>query len=141
MAIYHLHHGFVGRSSGRSSVQSAAYIAGEKLFEERREKLVDYTKRASDVEIVNTLAPEHSKYKDLSVWNEVETFEDKYAERHYKTAETIGNYKESAQTAATIILALPNELSVETNSELLEKFINTRFTSRGLISTYAIHNN
>ena len=141
MAIYHLHSGFVSRSSGRSSVQSAAYIAGEKLFEERREKLVDYTKRASDVEIVNTLAPELSRYKDLSVWNEVENFEDKYAERHYKTPETIGNYKESAQTASTIILALPNELSVATNSELLEKFINTRFTSRGLISTYAVHNN
>ena len=141
LAIYHLHSGFVSRSSGRSSVQAAAYITGEKLFEERREKLADYTNRASDVEIVNTLAPECSKYKDLSVWNEVEKFEDKYAERHYKTPETIGNYKESAQTASTIILALPNELSVATNSELLEKFINTRFTSRGLISTYAIHNN
>ena len=141
MAIYHLHHGFVGRSNGRSSVQSAAYITGEKLYEERREKLADYTKRAGDVEFVNTLAPEHSKYKDLSVWNEVEKFEDKYAEKHYKTEESVANYKESAQTASTIILALPNELSLESNKELLEKFINTRFTSRDLISTYAIHNN
>ena len=141
LAIYHLHSGFISRSSGRSSVQAAAYIAGEKLFEERREKLADYTQRASDIEIVNTLAPENSKYKDLSVWNEVERFEDEYAEKHYKTPETVGNYKESAQTASTIILALPNELSLETNTELLEKFINTRFTSRGLISTYAIHNN
>ncbi len=141
MAIYHLHQGLVSRSGGRSSVQSVAYIAGEKLYEERLEKLADYTKRARDVEFVNTLAPEHSKYKDLSVWNEVEKFEDKYAEKHYKTEESIANYKESAQTASTIILALPNELSLKNNKELLEKFINTRFTSRGLISTYAIHNN
>jgi len=45
------------------------------------------------------------------------------------------------QTASTIIWALPNELSIETNKELLEKFINTRYTRRGLISTYAIHKN
>ena len=38
-------------------------------------------------------------------------------------------------------MALPNELSIEKNKELLEEFINTRFTSRGLISTYAIHKN
>ena len=34
MAIYHLHSGFVSRSSGRTSVQSAAYICGEKLHED-----------------------------------------------------------------------------------------------------------
>ncbi len=39
------------------------------------------------------------------------------------------------------MLALPNELSIENNKELLEEFINMRFTSRGLISTYAIHKN
>ena len=141
MAIYHLSQGFISRSGGRSSVQSAAYISGEKLYEERREIIADYTKRKGDVICVKTLAPEKSKYKDINVWNKVEKFEDEYAEKYYKTEETIANYKACAQTATTIVLALPNELSIEKNKELLEEFINTRFTSRGLISTYAIHNN
>ena len=141
MAIYHLSQRFISRSGGRSSVQSAAYISGEKLYEERREIIADYTKRKGDVICVETLAPEKSKYKDINVWNKVEKFEDEYAEKYYKTEETIANYKECAQTATTIVLALPNELSIEKNKELLEEFINTRFTSRGLISTYAIHNN
>ena len=51
MAIYHVHHGFVSRSTGRSSVQSAAYICGEKLYEERREKFADFSKKAGEVAI------------------------------------------------------------------------------------------
>ena len=139
MAIYHVHHGFVSRSTGRSSVQSAAYICGEKLYEERREKIADFSKKAGEVAVTNTLFPENSKYRDIGVWNAIENFEDRYAEEHFKTEETQENYKSSAQTASTIVVALPNELSVETNKELLEEFINTRFTSRGLITTYAIH--
>jgi len=139
MAMFHLHHGFVSRSTGRSSVQSAAYICGEKLYEDRRDKNVDYSNRNKDVALVKTLAPEHSKYKDLSVWNEIENFEDRYAEKHFKTDETREKYKSCAQTASTIVLALPNEFSIKTCEELLDKFIDIRFTSRGLITTYAIH--
>ena len=139
MAIYHVHHGFVSRSTGRSSVQSVAYICGEKLYEERRAKIADFSKKAEEVAVTNTLFPENSKYRDIGVWNAIENFEDRYAEEHFKTEETRENYKSSAQTASTIVVALPNELSVETNKELLEEFINTRFTSRGLITTYAIH--
>ena len=139
MAIYHLHAGFVSRSSGRTSVQSAAYICGEKLHEDYRNKNVDYSKRANDVVCYNTLAPEHSKYKDISVWNEIESFENRYADNCFKSDETRENYKSSAQTAQTIVVALPNELCTETSKELLTKFITTRFISRGLITTYAIH--
>jgi ATP-dependent exoDNAse (exonuclease V) alpha subunit len=140
MAIYHLHVGFVSRSSGRSAVQSAAYICGENLHEERRNKTADYTRKASEVEAKATLVPERSKYKGLEVWNAAENFEDCYAERHCHSEETRNNYLNSARTARTVVVALPNELSVGSNRELLEKFIKTRFVSRGLISTYAIHN-
>jgi thymidine kinase len=109
------------------------------LHEDRRGIFADYSVNKKDVISYKILAPENSRYKDLSVWNVVENFEDKYGDSHYKTEETRANYKESAQTASTIVLALPNELSVEVCQELLEKFIDTRFTSRGLISTYAIH--
>ena len=120
-------------------MQSAAYICGEKLYEERRAKIADFSKKAGEVAVTNTLFPENSKYRDIGVWNAIENFEDRYAEEHFKTQETRENYKSSAQTASTIVVALPNELSIETNKELLEEFINTRFTSRGLITTYAIH--
>ncbi|MDR0753305.1 MAG: AAA family ATPase, partial [Holosporaceae bacterium] len=140
MAIYSLHVGFVSRSSGRSAVQSAAYICGENLHEERRDKTADYSKRGGDVAFVNTLAPEHSKYKGLEVWNAAENFEDFYADKHFKDENARIKFKESAQIAQTIIVAIPNEFSLETSQELLEKFINTRFVSRGLITTCAIHN-
>lgn len=139
MAIYHLHSGFVSRSSGRSAVQAAAYISGEKLHEDRRNQTIYYHKQQNEVALVKTLSPENSRYKDIAVWNVIENFEDKYAENHFKSAETQENYKMSVQTASTIVLALPNELSIKTNEELLDKFINTRFTDRGLITTYAIH--
>ncbi|MCR4623117.1 MAG: MobA/MobL family protein, partial [Alphaproteobacteria bacterium] len=116
----------MSRSTGRSSVQSAAYICGEKLYEERRAKIADFSKKAGEVAVTNTLFPENSKYRDIDVWNAIENFEDRYAEEHFKTEETRENYKSSAQTASTIVVALPNELSVETNKELLEEFINTR---------------
>lgn len=139
MAIYHLHSGFVSRSTGRSAVQSAAYISGKELHEDRRNIEASYHKEKNEVVLTKTLVPEHSKFKDISVWNEIENFEDKYAEQHFKTPETCENYKCSAQTAMTIVLALPNELSNKSNEELLDKFIDIRFTSRGLITTYAIH--
>lgn len=139
MAIYHLHSGFVSRSTGRSAVQSAAYISGEKLYEDRREMTVNYHKKLNEVALVKTLYPDNSKYRDISVWNTLENFEDRYAEQFFKTEKTRENYKSSAQTASTIVVALPNEFSIKTNEELLDKFINTRFTDRGLITTYAIH--
>lgn len=139
MAIYHLHCGFVSRTAGRSVVQAAAYISGEKLYEERRGQCACYHKNSNKVVLVKTLAPDNSKYKDISVWNAIENFEDKYAEKHFKSEKTQENYKTSTQTGYTVVLALPNELSNQTNEELLDKFINTRFTDRGLITTYAIH--
>ncbi|MDR0606285.1 MAG: AAA family ATPase [Bacteroidales bacterium] len=140
MAIYHLHVGFVSRSSGRSSVQAAAYICGEKLQEDRRAKIADYSHKASEVIAKETLAPEHSKYRDLQVWNSAENFEDAYVKGRYKTEETKMTYLSNAQTAMSLTMALPHELSLEKNRALVREFVNTRFTSRNLITTYAIHN-
>jgi len=80
MAMYHLSHGFVSRSSGRTSVQSAAYISGEKLHEDYRNKNINYRNKSQEVTYHKTIAPEHSKYKDISVWNSIENFENRYAD-------------------------------------------------------------
>ena len=139
MAIYHFTSGFVSRSSGRSAVQNAAYISGEKLYEERREKLIDYRNRNHDVFAVKTLS-QNSEFRSLEVWNKFENFEDKYADILYPNKiEAREKYISSAQTAQTIIAALPKELSLQSNQELVEEFANQRFVERGLVVTYAIH--
>jgi len=138
MAIYHLHAGFVTRSTGRTSVQSAAYICAENLHEDYRDKNIDYRKKSYDLVCSATIAPEHSKYKDLTVWNAIENYENRRAESYYKTEETKNNYLSTARTARTIVVALPKELSDECNRELVEKFAKEAFLSRNLIATFAI---
>ena len=43
MAIYHLSAKIVGRSGGRSAVAAAAYRSGERLYDERHERVHDYS--------------------------------------------------------------------------------------------------
>lgn len=142
MAIYHMNVGFVSRSTGRSAVQCAAYISGEKLHESRRDLPVDYRNRHSDIAFCQTFAPNHAPewMKDLSVWDKLESFEDTYALQRYKSDETREKYLGSAQTAQTYVMALPKELSPQVWQELMTEFVNERFVSRNLIATLAIHN-
>jgi nucleoside-triphosphatase THEP1/5S rRNA maturation endonuclease (ribonuclease M5) len=142
MAIYHMNVGFVSRSTGRSSVQSAAYITGEKLHESRRDLTANFQNRSSDVAFTETLAPELApvKFKELSVWDQLESFEDEYAYARFPhNQEARDKYINSARTAQTVVVALPKELSMEVSKELVEEFVKTRFVSRGLIVTYACH--
>ena len=142
MAIYHLSHGMVSRSTGRSSVQSAAYITGEQLHESRRDLNVNYQNRHSDIAFTDTLAPEHAPqvFRDTNVWNVLERFEDEYSVKRFPyNLEAREKYQDSAQTAQTIVMALPRELEVEVAKELVEEFAKERFVSRNLIVTYAIH--
>ena len=156
MAIYHLNIGHISRSTGRSSVQSAAYVTGEKLFESRRELKISYHNRQSDVVAHQTLAPDDCPEfcRDLAVWDRLESFEDDYAFKRYPRDEkSRDNYINTARTAMTVVVALPREFfsaeryqSIDKLSpdhvavELVETFVRERFVSRGLIATYAIHN-
>ena len=122
-------------------MQSAAYITGEKLHESRRDLSVNYQNRHSDIAFTMTLAPEYAppKFHTLGVWDLTENFEDTYGNKHYKTDETRSIYLNSAQTAQTIVVALPRELSVDVCKELVTQFAKERFVARGLIVTTAIH--
>jgi hypothetical protein len=141
MAIYHLHAGFVSRSTGRSAVQSVAYIAGEKLSETRRGLVADYRGRSSDVAFSKTLSPEGApaRMSTLAVWDELEEFEDMYAFARYMDEEARERFLNSAQTAQTLVVALPKELVQESWEELTQEFAQECFISRGLIVTIAIH--
>ncbi|MBP9829103.1 MAG: AAA family ATPase, partial [Proteobacteria bacterium] len=124
-----------------SSVQSAAYITGEQLHESRRDLNVNYRNRHSDIAFTTTLAPEYApkEFHQTTVWDLFENFEDTYAYQRYKTDQTREQYLNSAQTAQTIVVALPRELSVDVCHELVTQFAKDRFVSRGLVVTLAIH--
>ncbi len=142
MAIYHLSIGHVSRSTGRSSVQSAAYITGSCLYESRRDLTTNYENRYSDILSSDTLAPEYAsdEFRELSIWDKLESFEDEYAkERYPNDLDARDKYQDSARTAMTIVVAIPKELSVESAKELVEEFSKTRYVSQGLIVTYAMH--
>lgn len=143
MAIYHLSQGHVSRSSGRSSVQSAAYITGSCLYESRRELRADYSRRHSDIVAALTIAPKHVKgdLTTLLVWDKLEQFEDIYGKARFKTPETQEQYLSSACTAMTIVMAIPRELTEQNCIKLVDEFARSRFVSRGLVVTYAVHSN
>lgn len=142
MAIYYFHVGFISRSTGRSAVQSAAYITGNQLEETRRNITADYRNRSSDIIFSTTLAPDHAPayMKNLGVWNALETHEDQYASLRYRTEINQEKYKSCAQTAQTIVVALPKELTPGVWKELVTDFVRERFVSRGLVVSLAIHN-
>lgn len=142
MAIYHVSHGAVTRSTGRSSVQSAAYISGLNLHETWRNIPAFYPHQVANVVYTKTLAPHYAPEwaKDVKeVWNRLEEFEDFYADQYFKTDRTRKNHKDHAQLAQTIVIALPREFPVEISREAIEELIEERFISRGLIVTYGIH--
>ena len=122
-------------------MQSAAYITGEQLHESRRDLNVNYRNRHSDIAFTATLAPDHAPemFHNVGVWDHFENFEDTYAYQRYKTDQTREQYLNSAQTAQTIVVALPKELSVDVCHELVTQFAKDRFVSRGLVVTLAIH--
>ncbi|MCR4745518.1 MAG: MobA/MobL family protein [Lachnospiraceae bacterium] len=125
MALYHFTVTQVKRSRGKSSVASAAYIAGERIHDDYYGKTYDY-RRKSGVLFSNILIPEHApeRLKDrATLWNEVESIE-----KHPK-----------AQLCYNFNFALQNELSYEENKDIAERFIRDNFLAKGMIVDYAIH--
>ena len=73
MSIYHLSVKAISRSDGRSAVACAAYRSGEKLLDEKYEKL--RTTQKTGVEFTNIYAPPNTNPELLdrqTLWNEVE---------------------------------------------------------------------
>ncbi|HLD95292.1 MAG TPA: AAA family ATPase [Alphaproteobacteria bacterium] len=142
MAIYHFSVGHVSRSTRCTSVQSAAYITGENLHEERRNKQANYSNR-EDVFYATTLAPMSAKedFKNTEkAWNLLENYEDAYAKKRYKTTETREKYLTSARSAMKVVVALPKELSSEIHKSLVLDFVTKNYVSKGHIVTVGIHN-
>lgn len=140
MAIYHLDIRIVSRKpktenlaairggrspAGKSVVAAAAYRAGQKLADERQEREHDYsrTERVHHSEIMLPKeAPERLQDR-ATLWNEVEASEN----------------RKDAQLAREVQVALPKELTLEQNKELLRDYVQEQFVKRGMIADVSIH--
>lgn len=134
MAIYHCSCKIISRGHPRSNgqsgsaVASAAYRSGSRLTNEYDGRTHDYTEKGATGEVVHSEimlcdhAPE--KYLDRStLWNAVEKFE------------TAGN----AQLAREYEVALPRELSLDEQVQLVRDFCQENFVSKGMIADFSIH--
>lgn len=126
MAIYQLSVKIIGRNSGRSAVGAAAYRAGDKLTNEYDGLTHDYTNKKG-VEYSEIMLPDNAPrdyYDRYTLWNAVENIE--------KTRD--------AQLAREIEVALPRELNLEQQKELIKGYIKENFVDEGMCADIAIHN-
>ena len=122
---FHFNISIISRGKGKSAVASAAYISCEKLTNEWDGVTHDYhnKKGLEDKEI---FLPENAPKEFLdrsTLWNSVELNEKAI----------------NAQLARNFIIALPKELNLEENKELIREFIQKNFVSKGMIADLAIH--
>ena len=115
----------VTRTSGGSCVASAAYIAGEKIKNERDGKIHDYRNKHEvvhkEILLPKSAPPEYSSRAKL--WNAAEAVEK----------------RKNSQTARSINAALPRELSREDQIDLVRQFCEQCFVSKGMCCDFAIH--
>ena len=125
MSIYHCSIKIIGRSDGKSAVASSAYRSGEKLMDDRTGLIYDFTKKRGVV-FTEIALPSHAppEYADRNVlWNAVETVEK----------------KSNAQLAREIEVALPKELSMECQIEIVRRYVQDNFVSVGMCADWALH--
>ncbi|MBC3871139.1 MobQ family relaxase [Undibacterium oligocarboniphilum] len=126
MAIYHLSVKLITRTTGRSATAAAAYRAGEQIHDNRTAQTFDYT-RKKEVSYRRIFAPPNAPQwmKDREqLWNAAEQAES----------------RKDAQIAREIEVALPIELSPSQQIILLERFVHTQLTSKGMVADVVIHN-
>ena len=125
MSIYHCSIKVVSRAGGRSAVASAAYRAGEKLYNEETGLTHDFTHKGGVV-MNEVILPDNAprRYLDREVlWNEVQQIEK----------------RSDAQFAREVEVALPNEMTRDQQIECVRNFIRDNFVSEGMIADWALH--
>lgn len=129
MALYYLTVKHISRKQGRSSVAAAAYRAGEKLYNQNDGLTHDFTHKTgikhNEIMLPDTAPPEYADRATL--WNAVEKAEEKSTRRN------------TARTAREIVIALPNELTLDEQKELARGFIRDNFTNNGMCADFSIH--
>lgn len=122
---FHFSISMISRGKSKSAVASAAYISCEKLTNEWDGVTHDYHNKKGLLH-AEIFLPENvpKEFQDRSfLWNSVE----------------LNEKASNAQLARNFIIALPKELSVEENKNLIIDFIQENFVSKGMIVDLAIH--
>ncbi len=125
MAIYHCKRQIIKRSAEKSTVASAAYRSGEELYDEREQE----TKKSGLKDRVVSswiTAPDYAgswANDRCRLWNSLEAFEK----------------RKDAQLAIEIECALPHELSLRQQKELIAGFVDEHFTQQGRVVDVNIH--
>jgi hypothetical protein len=125
MAIYHLRMQVISRKENRSAVFAAAYRAGEKLVDQRLDKVADYTNKRRPLH-TEILGPSNAPawiYNRERLWNAVEAKEK----------------RKDAQLAREFNVALPAELSREQQIELVQNYVQGQFVNRGMVADISIN--
>ena len=125
IAIYHFTVSIVSRTSGASCVAKAAYLAGEKIKNERDGVTHDYRRKHEVVHkeiMLPAGAPERFRERAV-LWNAAEQKET----------------RKNSQTARSVEASLPRELSREDQLDLIRKFCNENFVAKGMCVDFAIH--
>jgi hypothetical protein len=125
MAQYHFAAALVCRSRCQSAVAAAAYRAGIAIRDERIGKTFDYTRRRGVLH-TDIHTPDYVldwMRERARLWNAIEKSEK----------------RRDSQIARSIDIALPHELTLQQNIELVRDFVRDVFVSRGMIADVAIH--
>lgn len=125
MAIYRLAAQVISRGAGRSAIAAAAYRAGERLVDRRTGEVHDYTHRGGVLDRT-IIAPVHSPDWALDrqeLWARVEA----------------GEARADAQLAREVCIALPAELSLAEQRELIHEYARDTWVARGMVADIAIH--
>ena len=130
MAIYHLSHKFVKRSSGASTVAKAAYNAGQKLEDNAgSSEHSDYSRKGGILYDEITLPSGSPSWANSrgELWRRLEARENK------------STRPDQAILAHNFDVALPHELTLEQNMFLARDFVREQFTRKGYAVDWAIH--
>lgn len=115
----------VKASAGKSAVASAAYMAAEKLYDEKLGKSFSYTAKEAVVH-KEILLPEHApkEYSDReTLWNEVQA----------------ANNKSNSRYARQLIIAIPHEWNREESISRTRDFLQREFVAKGFIVDFCYH--
>lgn len=125
IAIYHMSAKVVSRGAGRSAVAASAYLSCSRMYNDYDGIQHDYTRKhglAHQEVLLPPMAP--SEWQDREIlWNAVEQAE--------KTKDS--------RLAREFVVALPIELSRESQITFLRDFIQKNFVDLGMCADFAIH--
>ena len=113
----------ISSRSKHAVVAQAAYQSGERLFDERNNRTRSYTEKKGIVYTEILLPPNApEEYLDRNtLWNAVDKSEKNW----------------NSQMARRMEIALPVELPMEKNVELIREYCQEQFVSKGMIADIA----